>query len=260
MQFKPLLIISILPVIIILTSCNGDLFDNNDYVANVAVLTGKGIWEPSTIAIFAAVDEFKLTSDSIEIEDVLDGSIDKYGMLIIPGCDARDIASTLGPVGASRIRDYVGSGGGFLGIGGGAAVADSDSGLWAGIGLFLGDADYPVEDIGNGDVITGIELVRLIHPLANESENYYQTLYSEGPQFLLYGAQSVDIIYNYERTATPAMISFMSGLGRVVLIGFHPEIEENSDRDSTDYVSDLVDPDSEWDILERAIQYCLWRL
>jgi len=42
------------------------------------------------------------------------------------------------------------------------------------------------------------------------------------------------------------IISFRYGAGVVILSGVHPEIEEDSDRDSTNFASSLPDSGSDW--------------
>jgi hypothetical protein len=56
------------------------------------------------------------------------------------------------------------------------------------------------------------------------------------------------------------MVSFTYGIGRVVLAGFQLEIEENDDRDGSDYADDLHDPDSEWELIEKSIEFCFAEL
>lgn len=170
--------------------------------------------------------------------------------------------NALGLSGNARIRAFVGDGGAFIGLGGGSAIADSGEGIWEGIRLFNGWAQYPLEAIAvpPGYAITNIELVGTLHPIGLECASHYQTLYHGGPQFSFSRDEPINVIFNYVATGRPAAIACAYRSGRIFLAGFQPEIEENSDRDSTDFGADLLDTDSEWEIIQRAVRYCLWEL
>ena len=154
----------------------------------------------------------------------------------------------------------------MIGLGGGSAIADSVTypsieGHFTGIGLFNGIASWPIDLIVAypNYTLTTILLNNDIHPVGRGGLNHYETLYRDGPQFLVYDF-SVNVIYNYITTGTPAGIAFTYSQGRVFLAGFQPEFEENDSRDSTDFGQELHDSDSEWDIIERAVKFCLWEL
>jgi len=53
------------------------------------------------------------------------------------------------------------------------------------------------------------------------------------------------------------MLAFDYGLGRVFLIGTHPEIEEDSERDGVDFADELDDQGSDWDLMRKATLWCL---
>jgi len=55
----------------------------------------------------------------------------------------------------------------------------------------------------------------------------------------------------------PAIIGFGYGEGRVLLIGPHPEIEEDSDRDGTDFADWFEDNGSDWSLLWTATDWVL---
>ncbi len=71
-------------------------------------------------------------------------------------------------------------------------------------------------------------------------------LYYGGPYFESYHLQ-FDTAAMYNAIAEPAIIVFPYGHGEVVLSGVHPEIEEDDDRDSTDFASELADSGSDWE-------------
>jgi hypothetical protein len=51
------------------------------------------------------------------------------------------------------------------------------------------------------------------------------------------------------------MVAFECSKGRVFLVGTHPEIDEDSDRDEVAFGNDLDDEGSDWDLMQKAI---LW--
>jgi len=140
-------------------------------------------------------------------------------------------------------------------------IADSVTGIYPGIGLFDGVASWPIDLIVAypNYTLTTIQLNDDTHPIGRESQNHYEALYRDGPQFLSLD-YNVSVVYNYITAGTPAAIAFTYSQGRVFLAGFQPEFEENDSRDSTDFGQELHDPDSEWDIIERAVKFCLWEL
>ena len=248
--------------LISITSCDDPTSGNQPMTADVAIYTDVGSWDTSVIACMSMLDSSGFTFDTIGIDEILSDRLNEYLILLLPGGNPRDITSGLGPVGRSRIRSFVSSGGGFIGLGGGSALADSSSGIWPGIGLFNGQASWPIETIAVPPhyAITDIELADPYHPVGLEGPTHYQTLYYGGPQFLMSNPLEVDVIFNYVATGNPAAIAFEYRGGRVFLAGFQPEIEENDDRDGVDFGDDLTDPDSEWDMLEKAVKFCLWEL
>ena len=258
-------------------------------IVDVAVYTGSGAWDASVTASLAALEQAGYSTGRLDLPALLSGGLDGFRVLLIPGGDPRDYSTDLGPVGRGRIRGFVFSGGGFIGLGGGAAVADADSGSWSGIGLFSGDARWPIERIAPYPeyTITEVNLVDPAHPVGRGGRESYWTLYRWGPEFIFPETHSwtvetpfysikmagernsievVDVnetdfvVYRYALTETPAAVTLEFGAGRVFLCGFQPEIEENDPRDGTDFGSELNDPDTEWDIIERVVRFCLWEI
>ena len=87
---------------------------------------------------------------------------------------------------------------------------------------------------------------------ANFSTMYYASQYfSPNP------GMSVHTIARYEPHGRAGMIAFDYGHGNVFLSSPHPEYEEDSDRDDTDFGDDLDDPDSEWDLLLKVSKWLI---
>jgi len=67
----------------------------------------------------------------------------------------------------------------------------------------------------------------------------------------------VTVVAGYNATDQPAMLAFNYDSGRVFLVGTHPEIKEDSDRDGVTFGDELGDQGSDWDLMKRAAVWCL---
>ncbi len=248
--------------LVFLNGCDEDDKNTVDEYIEVGVYAGEGSWDVSVTAVLSALRFFEFQIDTFQSASVFNGDLHKYRVIVFPGGDARVYSSTFGAIGMSNIREYIEFGGSFLGLGGGAAIADSGDGLWRGIGVFAGDAKWPVDRIAPYPeyTLTGIDLVGWDHDVGRGSPNRYTSLYRWGPEFINTVPFASEVIYSYTLTGTPAVVAFDYGAGRVVLSGCQLEIEESGDRDDTDFASQFDDPESEWDIIERAVIFCLSEL
>jgi len=71
--------------------------------------------------------------------------------------------------------------------------------------------------------------------------------------------QEMEIVATYEQTGRPAIITFPYGRGKVLLLGVHPEIEEDAARDGTHFAQRLDDEGSDWPFMQAAIDWLLNR-
>jgi hypothetical protein len=62
---------------------------------------------------------------------------------------------------------------------------------------------------------------------------------------------------HYDDGNQTAMLAFEYSLGRVFLIGTHPEIEEDSNRDEVTFGDELNDEGSEWYIMQKVVFWLL---
>ncbi len=244
-----------------ISGCEDPSSASSDYVADVALYSEVDSLDASVIAAKCAIEFYGYSVGLIGIVEILDDKLDGFNVVLFPGGDTREIISTLGPVGRMKVKSFVASGGGFIGFGGGSAIADSNSGFWPGIGLFNGIADYPLNVIAVPPdyAITTIQLGNPFHPITRDNPSHYQTLYFGGPQFVNL-EPDIDVLFNYAVTGNPAAIAFEYQRGRIFLAGFQPEIEEDDDRDSTDFGQELSDADSEWEMIKRAVEFCRWEI
>ncbi len=239
-----------------LSSC-GDLTGSGDRIS-VGIYNGTGAWQQSVTAISRLVEFVGLEYEVFNENELFAEGVERFNTVIIPGGDPRLMTSSIGEIGRNKLKSFVLHGGGYIGLGAGAAIADADSGQWQGIGLFRGDANWPVDRIAPYPMsaMTDLQIASYLHPITLESADRYLTMNRWGPEFLPWDYNSVDVLYNYVVTNTPAVIAFGYGAGKVVLSGCQLEMEEDSDRDGV-YTGDLHDPDSEWDLIEQFLHFVL---
>ena len=245
-------------VVLFLSGCDKSPTSASPSTGDVAVFAGGGVWMPSLTAVLAVLHSQGLSADTISEAGQLANNLRDHQLLIIPGGNPDDLLPELGPVGRSAIIEFVNNGGGCIGLGGGAAILARMVNDREGIPLLNGTTHWPLDAIAPYPEyrLIDIRLTSPNHPIGMGGRTEYTTLYRWGPDFSPSDSALAEVIYRYEATDTPAAVAFDFGFGRVFLAGFQPEIEENSDRDSTDFASELTDPDSEWDILIRAIDFC----
>ena len=99
-----------------------------------------------------------------------------------------------------------------------------------------------------------VNIVNITHQITTDYSDAEWMLYYWGPILLLEKDADAIILGNYDKIDLPAMIAFDYGYGKAILIGTHPEIEENTLRDGTNWGNELDDRGSDWDLLNRAVQ------
>lgn len=205
-----------------------------------------------------------------------------FDVLVMPGGYAVYYKIALGMDGVLNIRDFVSSGGGYIGVCAGAYFA-TEQFWWFGkyfdydgtiLGLFPGYGEGPVPELTpvfpepprpvdagfladrcfNKKVTTRIDLVKG-HPITDSlPEDYLTIMYWGGPMFE--EVEGVDVIGTYfAHEDAPAMVAFEYGSGKVFLTGPHPEFEEESDIDGQIFDNYLYDPESEWPLMQNVVEW-----
>jgi len=160
------------------------------------------------------------------------------------------------------MRSFVSGGGGYLGICGGAYFA-SRTVIWRGspldrefLGIFAGTAEGPDNGIAPypGHVMCRLDGLDPSHPITQPEAGEVWMLYYWGPA-LSGGAAGVSTLARYRISGATAMAAFNYGAGRVFLVGTHPEIEEDGDRDGVVFADELDDHGSDWDLMRRAVAW-----
>jgi len=212
----------------------------------VALYSDRGVWEDGKIALIQMFTSHGHQVDTVDADLINSGIPQYYDLLVIPGGWAVNYRRRINSQGLLNIRNFVSSGGIYLGICAGSYFA-ADTIEWEGRRY-----DYPL-DLYDGIAIGAIDSIApwpnynmarlLLYPEVSGEDTIQYVLYYGGPYFT---GGNFDTLAVYTEINEPAIIKFNYGSGWVVLSGVHPEIEEDSNRDSTDFASELPDSGSDW--------------
>lgn len=229
----------------------------------VALYSDRGTWNESVIAL---KNMFQWTNQIVQIIDaryINERELNDFSIICFPGGDMYQYSQDITSLGKEKIRNFIRNGGGYLGVCGGAYFA-SDKVVWRGtelimtpLRLFQGTAKGPSHEIipYPDYIMCNVNIVNATHPITRDHLDNEWMLYYWGPFFLPDKDVDVIILGNYDKIDQPAMIAFDYGYGKVFLIGTHPEIDENTERDGTNWGEKLDDRGSDWDLLRRAVQW-----
>ena len=174
---------------------------------------------------------------------------------------AQDISSS----GKDKIREFIGDGGGYVGICGGAYFT-GERVFWQGtqlpmspLAIFPGATQGPIDAIAPYPdcVMCRINIADGDHPITHLETESAWIMYCYGPKLLPDDTADVDVLGTYDIGGQPAMIAFEYGSGRVFIIGTHPEIEEDSERDGITFGDNFDDQGSDWALMRKAAYWCL---
>ncbi len=165
-----------------------------------------------------ALDRLGIPHTRVNEFDVKAGQLEACSVLVIPGGYTKECALSLGEDGFERIREFVGNGGGYIGICAGAYLAPETvevPGHPPGLGII---------DIRNrresGMGIRTIEVVKPDHPLAKGYKGTIKIWYQNGP--MIEAGRGVETIAVY-RKGSAAVVCSAYGEGKVVIFSPHPE-------------------------------------
>lgn len=217
---------------------------------SVAVYDDNGTTASSQFALEAMFRWMGATVTVISGDDVANGVLDSYDIFVAPGgcwCDERcEILDDY-----EIIREFVLNGGSFFGVDSGASYADSYR-----LGLFEGL--YHSDCNGTGDKLITMNVNReCTGPNLSEEPDTYTLFYESSGYFLSDNMTGIIPILTYTDTGYAGMIAFEYGNGTVFLSGPHPEYEEGSMRDDTDFWDSEPDPDSEWNFMLKITMWLL---
>ena len=232
----------------------------------VALYNGSGAWQYDIVAMSNLFEWMGCSVATVRGDDIKSGRLDNFDVLAWPGGYMPGYWEEVGLEGKSKIQDFVSSGGGYMGICGGAYYA-CDYWVWQGwkaegeldLDLFPGVAHGPINEIAGEYNMTRIDIVDRTHPITDSLPECMQILYYDGPYLQPYEDANVTILGTYDMAGTPAIVAFQYGNGSVFLTGPHPEVEEDSDRDGfaldIGYWKTFSDEGSDWPLLLEAMKW-----
>jgi len=236
-----------------------------DKYAFVALYSDQGTWEESVQAAEKMFQWMNYTVALVNADYINNNGLDNFSILCIPGGDMYQYAQDLSSGGMAKIRKFICHGGVYIGICGGAYFA-SEKVIWQGdqlpmatLRIFPGTAEGPISEIvphPNYNMCK-VNIVDSTHPITQSEPNSSWMLYYWGPVLKPNNDASITILGKYDRGNQPAMLIFDYGFGRVFLIGTHPEIEEDSERDGVAFADELDDQGSDWELMKKAVLWCL---
>lgn len=243
--------------LIILCSCK--LISND-----VWIYSDDGTWEDGIKAFEQFLDFYEIKHKRIFADDLNNSNNYSEALAIcFPGGYAYNYKVALTAKSINNIRNYVASGGAYIGICAGAFFASSEV-VWESgeypysLSLFEGKATGSIYEIAVWDnyAMTTININQENNILQNEQDNL-TVLYYGGPYFES-DKTNFDIIATWdEYNDYPSIINFKYENGKVLLIGPHLEIEENNSRDSTQFAEELNDVESDWGFLSSIMNWVL---
>jgi len=230
--------------------------------AQVAIYNDAGAWEDSVTAFENFLDYKDMTWEEVTGRDINNNDLSSlYDVIYIPGGDSAQYKRKIRSSGRQHIRDLVSGGGGYIGICAGAYYA-CDKIIWEGttydnpLNLYNGWGIGALDEIMPWDYARMTNLTTISnHPINQYEPSMERVVYWGGCRFEG-GSYSTLATYD-EVDDEPAAITCTYGSGRVVLFGPHPEIDENSDRDGSDWASVFYDHGSEWPWLWTTMDWLM---
>ncbi|QAT63046.1 biofilm PGA synthesis protein PgaC [Acidilutibacter cellobiosedens] len=195
--------------------------------------------------IINIIELYGISVKGITEKDVVNGELNNFDVLIVPGGRATGQAKALGEKGCSMIESFVKNSGGYIGICAGAFLAvegynESTSNL-----VIVNAQAIDIDHWNRGSGNVKIKITDPTHPIIN---GYYGTItayYENGP--LLKPGNYLDLS-DYDELAffadgigqnnnksnlminSSALVSSTYGYGKCVLFSFHPELTEGLQR------------------------------
>ena len=262
----------LLIIIILLSSCLQQSTNIQDEPtqqhSTVALYSDKGTWEDSVEALQNMFQWMGYSVTLVDAQYINNEDLDDFSILCIPGGDMYQYAQKISSKGKKTIRNFIDNGGGYIGVCGGAYFA-SKKVVWRGnqlsmitLELFPGTAEGPFNEIVVYPDYAMCEIdMATTHPVTQSGAPVEWMLYYWGPMLIVDDIDAdIAILGRYTAGNQPAIVAFDYGKGRVFLIGTHPEIEEDSSRDGVEFADELDDNGSDWDLMKRAVLWCLKEL
>jgi glutamine amidotransferase-like uncharacterized protein len=238
-----------------ITSSGYRLDDSVSTSISVCVYLDEGVFDVCKTNTVYMLNEMRCHYSVITRDSILNGALSHYRLLLMPGGDMWKYRSYLATAGMAKITEYVGQGGGYIGICGGAYFAayqivwrgwanqPRDSISIYGLNLVSAIADGPIEDFAPSYVSSKcqIRIIQPENPLAAGLPDVIEPYYDHGPKFLFSDDINISTLGRTVIGDKKIILSFQYGLGKVFLTGAHPE---------------SVDSRVSWKMVKNAMKWC----
>lgn len=249
-------------VSVLLAGCGADETDPIDYTNVIGVYNGDGAYDDHVDAMLAALDSLGRDAETFSAEDAQRG-LDDFAMVIFGAGNPRIMVDVIGFTGRQNVRRLVDRGGGYLGLGAGAYLA-ADTLIYDGTGsagslpfsLFRGVAVGPINALAPVNESSMAVITLTDGRFDPDLLGGIASLYRGGPEWVVADPPYTPMAI-FEQTGGEAGLSFPFGFGRVALVAFHPEIDEDNPRDGTSVGDQFDDPESEWFMIARLVEWCM---
>ena len=244
-------------------SCVFEYIASEDLIGiKVAIFEGTAS-DPAVACRTAMIHMFQWMNATVEMinaSSIKSGALWDYDILGLPPGNLPAYSVDLGTQGLNEIREFVNHGGSYFGIAGGAIFAcdrlnygTTDDEYM--LKLFNGTANGPILGIEDQSISTfTVNTTNAEIDLTNIPSTM-STLFWGATFFTSDYMTNILPVASASGISNPSIIAYQFGSGCVFLSGLHPEFEENSDRDGTDFFDDLNDPDSEWPLMLKVLQW-----
>ena len=215
----------------------------------VAVYNDSRVLPSSASATLNMFRWMNAEANYVNSTEIRQGVLDDYDIVAFPGGPAYGYSQFLGVSGMDAIRNFVAEGGSYFGICGGSVFGTNSY-----LGLFDGYASGAVNGSGSKIILMNVN-TNSTGPDLSQEPLTYNVLYWDSAYFYSFNEtymSSVIPITFYTQNNEPGMIVCNYGNGTVFLSFPHPEYEEESTIDGTDYFDHYYDPDSEWGLMMKV--------
>ena len=216
----------------------------------------------------ACIYLFKWMNATVELVtglEIQQGVLRGFDLLVLPAFGPSSYERELTPVGKTRIRQFLATGGSLFTVCRGTEFAVNCLGLIDATLHYIGPVGVQCHDTHNGELALDEMLVNHAStgPDLSQEPDSYMVFCTGASYFEIHDETEVIPILSYADSGFPGVIVFRYGQGTVMLSSPHPEFEEGNPRDGldqTDYThwptyQFLQDPDSEWDVLLKVASW-----
>ena len=224
-----------------------------------------GAWEDGIVAFEHFLDWKGATHHRVSASTINNIEIKNYySAIYFPGGNPDYYRFDINANGIRHIKNLILNNGAYIGMCAGADFA-SDKLIWKGtvidypLDLFMGESVGPMDQLAVWPNYAMTNLTMNLQDEINQFEPSHESmLYWGGGYFKAYAGTNMDVVATYDGYYNkPAIIKFRYGTGRVLLIGTHPEIEEDSTNDGVNVAEELDDNGSDWNFLWTATDWLL---